>query len=154
MALACLILVACSGQNQPVISNKPAPQEFSAEGKIALDCPRCDPYRGCKNEPFSANISWLHQQSSNELQFFDPLGKEVLFLRYQNDGSVNIRENNAERTTSVQELAQELGISIPVNSAATWIFSYQGTNPRYQEQNWQVEAKNWQNQGFYQRLNL
>ena len=53
---------------------------FAADGKVALRFPRCDEYRGCKEEAFSANLHWLHKAPIDELSLYDPTGSIKNYL--------------------------------------------------------------------------
>lgn len=152
--LALGLLSACAlepAPNQLSSVSQAVVQQFAAEGKAALRYPRCDEYRGCKEEAFSANLHWLHKSSSDELSLYDPAGQEALKIFYQGE-LVQLRDNKGEKMLSRAELAQTLGVPIPVEKLPAWLLQ-QRDNPKFSEDGWQIEAEQWQGQ-YYRRLTL
>lgn len=124
---------------------------FAADGKVALRYPRCDEYRGCKEEAFSAGLHWLHRSDADELSLYDPTGQEVLKLSYQGE-TVLLRDRQGERRIDRAQLAQELGVPIPVERLRDWLLLPRGEG-RLEEAGWRVETEQWQGQ-YYRRLTL
>ncbi|MBP3194916.1 MAG: lipoprotein [Cardiobacteriaceae bacterium] len=154
IALSVVILTACAPKIENAANSTFTDKNnFNAQGKIALDCPKCDKYR-CHNEPFSAAMNWQHQNQIDRLKFFDPMGAEVMQLEYQANGKITLRDKKQTRELTVEELAEEVGLTIPVKNTAHWLFENRGGQAKFNAENWSVETKNWQENGFYQRINL
>lgn len=152
MALSIVILQGC-GSTQKMTALKPhvAIKQFAADGKIALRFPRCDEYRGCKEEAFSASLRWLHKETLDELSLYDPTGQEALKIHYQGNRVV-LEDKNGKQALTQAELAQKLGVPIPVEKLHDWIVN-QRDNTNFSEDGWNVKLEQWQGQ-YYQRLTL
>lgn len=124
---------------------------FAADGKVALRFPRCDEYRGCKEEAFSANLHWLHKAPIDELSLYDPTGQEALKITYQ-EQSIRLHDRSGEREISHAQLAQELGLPIPVEKLREWLFAPQD-KAKFTADGWQIEVDQWQGQ-YYRRLTM
>lgn len=151
---AAALLGACTVNPQPELASKNsgspfARQDFSAAGKIALRYPRCTS-RGCKEEAISAKFRWEHRSHVDLLLLYAPTGQEQLSLAYQGS-AVTIKDSNGSRTVAREKLAQELGISIPIDGLRDWLSTPQAQP--YQAQGWQIKPNGWQ-AGYYQTLTL
>lgn len=152
IGLTLALLQGCvSNQHNTTLTPQSAINHFAADGKIALRFPRCDEYRGCKEEAFSATLHWLHKENLDELSLYDPTGQEALKISYQNQ-HILLEDKQGTRSLSPAQLTQELGVPLPIEKLQHWLLT-QRDNATFNEEGWQIELEQWQGQ-YYRRLTL
>lgn len=151
-----VFLVACvsTDKNQTLVDANIQwlDHDFSAEGKMAIRYPRCDEYRGCKQEAYSASFVWHHFGDYDQVTIYDPLGQEVSELVYQKN-LVTIEDSNGTRTISQDEMADNLGFALPIQKITNWVFTLTNKT-EFEAKPWQVELKQWQKSQYYRMVTL
>lgn len=130
-------------------------REFSLQGRIGIQT---------NPKGFSGSLQWQHQQTSDEIALFSPLGSQVASI-VSNPEQILLIDAAGNHFTSVnaETLTQEvLGWSLPLTGLADWTLGRPAKSPikdirwntqglvTYLEQDgWKIEFENYQQQGRY-----
>lgn len=130
-------------------------REFSLQGRIGIQT---------NPKGFSGSLQWQHQQTSDEIALFSPLGSQVASIISHPD-QIALIDAAGNRFTSVnaETLTQEvLGWRLPLHGLADWALGRPAASPiedmrwntqgllTYLEQDgWKIEFDNYQQQGQY-----
>ena len=150
MAISVAFFAGCAGKAVQYESFNPN-NSWQADGKLGVKYPRCDEYRGCKDEAVNASYVWTHDSSTDRLQLFDPTGQEQLALRYVGD-QVEIHEDGKIERISVDKLADRLGMELPIFLLDEWLTT-ERPETEWDSNGWHIRVNDWQGH-FYRKMTL
>lgn len=148
--LSALVLAGCAGKAIQYESFNPD-TTWQADGKLGIKYPRCNEYRGCTEQAVNASYVWTHHPTTDQLQLFDPTGQEQLALHYAGD-RVQIHEEGQVEEVSVNQLADRLGVALPIGQLDEWLTT-QRTETEWDSHGWHIRVSDWQGH-FYRRMTL
>jgi outer membrane lipoprotein LolB len=99
---------------------------WSFDGRLAITA---------QNDSWSANLSWDHTPSLEEMKLSGPLGQGAAVIRLS-DGFVSIDRGNGQVETSVEPedfVNEQLGIFVPVMSLRYWVLGLPEPTQTYAE---------------------